>query len=101
MKDALRNLARAEAGRQIEPTAAIIDTQSVKTAAVYVEKLFVDSGYAGPKLQDALKELGVSELIEIALKPEGVSTTVVSLPAESIFIRGCRRTSCSRRSAHR
>lgn len=52
MMDALRDLARAEAGRKVEPTAAIIDTQSVKTAAAYVEKLFVDSGYAGPKLQD-------------------------------------------------
>jgi len=71
MMDAFRDLARAEAGRQVEPTAAIIDTQSVKTAAVYVEKLFVDSGYAGPKLQDTLKELGVSELIEIVLKPKG------------------------------
>ena len=36
--------------------------------AVGVEKLFADSGYAGPKLQDALKELGVSELIEIVPK---------------------------------
>ena len=39
--------------------------------AVYVEKLFADSGYAGPKLHDALKELGVSELIEIVPKPKG------------------------------
>jgi transposase len=31
MIDALRDLARAEAGRKIEPTAAIIDSQSVKT----------------------------------------------------------------------
>ena len=39
--------------------------------AVCVERLFADSGYAGPKLQDALKELGVSELIEIVPKPKG------------------------------
>ena len=39
--------------------------------AVYVEKLLADSGYAGPKLHDALKELGVSELIEIVPKPKG------------------------------
>ena len=31
MMDALRDLARAEAGRGPEPTAAIIDSQSVKT----------------------------------------------------------------------
>ena len=36
-----------------------------------VEKLFADSGYAGPKLQDALHTLGVSELIEIVPKPKG------------------------------
>ena len=33
MIDAFRDLARAEAGRKIEPTAAIIDSQSVKTTA--------------------------------------------------------------------
>ena len=33
--------------------------------AVCVKKLFADSGYAGPKLQDVSKELSVSELIEI------------------------------------
>ena len=39
--------------------------------AVCVEKLFADNAYAGPKLHDALKELGVSELIEIVPKPKG------------------------------
>ena len=39
--------------------------------AASVKKLFADSGYAGPKLQDALKDLGVSELIEIVPKPKG------------------------------
>lgn len=32
--------------------------------AACIKKLFADSAYAGPKLQDALTELGVSELIE-------------------------------------
>ena len=133
MMDAFRDLARGEAGRRIEPTAAIIDSQSVKTTesggsrgydggkkvvgrkrhitvdvegspivvevhaasvqdrdgapavivallevAVCVKKLFADSAYAGPKLQDALKELGVSELIEIVPKPKGARFTVVT-----------------------
>ena len=38
--------------------------------AASVKKLFADSGYAGPKLQEALKDLGVSELIEIVPKPK-------------------------------
>ena len=78
MMDAFRDLARGEAGRRIEPTAAIIDSQSVKTTESGGprgydggKKLFADSAYAGPKLQDALKELGVSELIEIVPKPKG------------------------------
>jgi transposase len=36
-----------------------------------VEKLFADSACAGAKLHDALKELGVSELIEIVPKAKG------------------------------
>ena len=40
--------------------------------AASVKRLFADSGYAGAKLQDALKDLGVSELIEIVPKPKGV-----------------------------
>ncbi len=39
--------------------------------AASIKKLFADSGYAGPKLQDALQDLGVSAVIEIVPKPEG------------------------------
>ena len=39
--------------------------------AASVKKLFADSGYAGPKLQEALKDLGISGLIEIVPKPKG------------------------------
>ena len=38
---------------------------------MYVEKLFADSGHAGPKLQDALKGLGISGSIEIVPKAKG------------------------------
>ena len=40
--------------------------------AVGVKRLFADSGYAGPQLQDALYALGVSELIEIVPKTKGI-----------------------------
>ncbi len=46
--------------------------RAILEVAVDVEKLFADRGYAGPKLQDALHALEVSELIEIVPKPEGI-----------------------------
>ena len=36
-----------------------------------MKKLFADGGYAGPKLAGRLKKLGLSELIEIVVKPKG------------------------------
>lgn len=45
---------------------------------VCVKKLFADNNYAGPKLHDALKELSVSELIEIVFKPKGAKGFTVS-----------------------
>ena len=38
--------------------------------AATVSKLFADGGYQGPKLRAALKELGVSNLIEIVKQPK-------------------------------
>ena len=88
---ALRTLVRAESGRDLEPTAAIIDSQSVKTTdpksptlvilellekAPTVKKLFADSAYAGPKLAGKLKALGLSELLEFVTKPEGKTRRV-------------------------
>ena len=40
-------------------------------AAVYVGKLFAGSGHTGPKLQDALKGLGISGSIEFMPRAKG------------------------------
>ena len=137
MMEALWALAGAGTGRNLEPTAAILDSQSVKATdpkspslsggpRVYdgakkikgrkhqlavdvegsplaiqiheasvqdrdsapplilellaksptVKKLFADGGYAGPKLAGRLKKLGLSELIEIVVKPKGETRRV-------------------------
>ena len=40
--------------------------------APQVSRLFADGGYAGPRLRDALADLGISELIEIVEKPKHI-----------------------------
>ena len=41
---------------------------------------FADGGYQGPKLQATLKELGVSDVIEIMEKPKDAREFTVPLP---------------------
>jgi|GEM_PF-6798921 len=41
-----------------------------------VAKLFADGGYAGPKLAGRSKKLGLSDLLEIVVKPKGETRRV-------------------------
>ena len=49
--------------------AAEVIVEMLRTAPT-VEKLFADDGYSGPKLARKLQELGISEILDIVVKPK-------------------------------
>ena len=62
--------------RMMDPKSPSFVILELLARAPTVAKLFADGGYAGPKLAGRSKKLGLSDLLEIVVKPKGETRRV-------------------------